>query len=54
MQKGCTEEKPFRFYAVSSLSFSTFIIYSLAPCPLLLAPYETEQAELAKVEYLKR
>ena len=30
--------------------FSTFIIYSLAPCSLLLAPYETEQAGLAKVE----
>jgi hypothetical protein len=30
--------------------FSTFIIYSLAPCSLLLAPYETEQAVLAKLE----
>ena len=27
--------------------------YSLAPCSLPLAPYETEQAELAKVELIK-
>jgi hypothetical protein len=27
-----------------------FIFYSLAPCTLLLAPFETEQAKLAKVE----
>ena len=28
------------------------LYYSLAPCLLLLAPYETEQAELAKVELI--
>ena len=39
-------------YTLFNPPFSTFIIYSLAPCSLLLAPYETEQAGLAKVEYI--
>ena len=34
------------------ISLRPFIFYSLAPCTLLLAPFETEQAELAKVELL--
>jgi len=29
--------------------FLRLSFYSLAPCSLLLAPYETEQVELAKV-----
>ena len=28
------------------------LFYSLAPCPLLLAPFETEQAQFAKVELI--
>jgi len=35
------------------ISLCLFIFYSLAPCPLLLAPFETEQAELAKGELIK-
>jgi hypothetical protein len=41
------------FHFFSPHYFQRLSRYSLAPCTLLLAPFETEQAQLAKVELLK-
>jgi hypothetical protein len=49
MEQGARGQ-PFRSDFTLSIHFLFSCSLHLAPCPLLLAPFETEQAELAKVE----